>query len=73
MSLSYLVSTAGHAQAQNEQHPHNVRTILQLIDEGAEELGDEKVVGFTSVSEGGEWKCDRYCACLYVYSSVNSG
>lgn len=64
MTLSYLVSTAGHAQYQNEQYPHDVRTILQLIDEGADEMGNEKVVGFTSVSDQGEWKCDRLCQYL---------
>lgn len=67
MVLSYLVSTAGHAQSQNDQHPHDVRTILQLIDEGAQEMGDEKVVGFTSVSEQGEWKCGRLCMCASEY------
>lgn len=66
MTLSYLVSTAGHAQSQNDQHPHNIRTILQLIDQGAEELGDEKVVGFTSVSETGTWKCERLCESRHL-------
>lgn len=63
MSLSYLVSTAGHAQAQNDQHPHDIRTILQLIEEGRKELQDEKVVGFTGSSESdrGEWVCERLC------------
>jgi hypothetical protein len=66
MVLSYLVSTAGHAQHQNETYPHGIRTIVQLITEGAEEFGDEKVVGFTSPETGtvgsdGPWKCDRYC------------
>jgi hypothetical protein len=56
MVLSYLVSTAGHAQHQNETYPHDIRTIVQLITEGAEEFGDEKVVG-----SDGPWKCDRYC------------
>lgn len=60
MGLSYLVSTAGHALDQNEQHPHHIRSILQLIEEGAEEFGLEKVVGFTSTSEDG-WVCHRYC------------
>ncbi|KAK8849366.1 hypothetical protein IAR55_004698 [Kwoniella newhampshirensis] len=59
MTLSYLVSTAGHARHQNEQHPHDVQTILQLIKEGAEEFGDETVVGFTSLSDD-RWLCDRY-------------
>lgn len=66
MTLSYLVSTAGHSQAQNDQHPHDVQTILQLIEEGAEELGDEKVVGFTRLSGEGTWTCDRLCE----YSSI---
>lgn len=61
MTLSYLVSTAGHAQRQNEAYPHDIRSILQLIDEGAEEFGDEEVVGFTSIRNG-QWQCDRYCA-----------
>jgi hypothetical protein len=60
MSLSYLVSTAGHAQAQNDQRPHGIKTIVQLIQEGAEEFGDEKVVGFTSLAAG-QWTCQRYC------------
>jgi hypothetical protein len=60
MSLSYLVSTAGHAQAQNDEHPHGIKTIGQLIQEGAEEFGDEKVVGFTSL-DAGQWTCQRYC------------
>ncbi|OCF34514.1 hypothetical protein I316_03555 [Kwoniella heveanensis BCC8398] len=62
MSISYLVSTAGHAQHQNECHPHHITSILQLIQEGSQELGDEKVVGFTSLSEGGSdgaWTCLR--------------
>ncbi|WVF66748.1 hypothetical protein IAT40_001490 [Kwoniella sp. CBS 6097] len=60
MSISYLVSTAGHAQRQNELHPHNIKSILQLIQEGSEELGDEKVVGFTSPSErDSAWTCLR--------------
>jgi hypothetical protein len=66
MVLSYLVSTAGHAQYQNETYPHGIRTIVQLITEGAEEFGDEKVVGFTSPGTGtsgldAHWECDRYC------------
>ncbi|KAL7419511.1 hypothetical protein Q5752_005422 [Cryptotrichosporon argae] len=59
MTLSYLVSTAGHAQHQNGQHPHDVRSILQLIEEGAAEFADEKVVGFTEV-EAGQWTCTRF-------------
>ncbi|KAJ9125226.1 hypothetical protein QFC22_000181 [Naganishia vaughanmartiniae] len=46
MSLSYLVSTAGHAQYQNEVYPHRISSLTQLIREGAEELGDRHVVGF---------------------------
>jgi hypothetical protein len=66
MVLSYLVSTAGHAQHQNETYPHDITTIVQLITEGAEEFGDEKVVGFTSPGTGvvggdASWRCDRYC------------
>jgi len=69
MGLSYLVSTAGHAQSQNEDYPHDIRTILQLVTEGAEEFGDEKVVGFTSpgtaqTSRESSWICDRYCKWL---------
>ena len=62
MTLSYLVSTAGHAQQQNEEHPHDIRSILQLIQEGAEELGSEEVVGF-ACKDGleGRWTCNRYC------------
>lgn len=60
MTLSYLVSTAGHAQAQNESHPHDIQSILQLIDEGAVEFGDEPVVGFTRLTEG-KWACEYYC------------
>lgn len=60
MTLSYLVSTAGHAQYQNDNYPHATQSILQLIVDGADEFGDEKVVGFTSESNG-SWKCDRYC------------
>jgi hypothetical protein len=70
MVLSYLVSTAGHAQHQNEIYPHDIRTIVQLITEGTEEFGDEKVVGFTSPeigTTGGDapWRCDRYCTFLF--------
>jgi hypothetical protein len=61
MVLSYLVSTAGHAQEQNDANPHDVRSILQLVKEGADEFGAEKVVGFTSVDGDGKWVCDRYC------------
>lgn len=61
MVLSYLVSTAGHAQEQNDANPHEVRSILQLVKEGAEELKAEKVVGFTSVTPDGKWVCKRYC------------
>ena len=68
MTLSYLVSTAGHAQRQNERYPHAVESVLQLVDEGAEELGDEPVVGFTSL-DGGRWRCDYYCACWSLKSS----
>ena len=66
MVLSYLVSTAGHAQHQNELYPHGIRTIVQLIHEGAEEFGDEKVVGFAAPtgSANGSWKCDLYCTPL---------
>jgi hypothetical protein len=71
MVLSYLVSTAGHAQSQNHDYPHDIRTIVQIVTEGAEEFGDEQVVGFTSpgTAEGsGEasWTCDRYCKWLGV-------
>jgi len=61
MTLSYLVSTAGHAQHQNDRHPHDIRSILQLIEEGAAEFEEEKVVGFASVDKVGKWGCDRYC------------
>nr|XP_018263413.1 uncharacterized protein I303_04907 [Kwoniella dejecticola CBS 10117]OBR85571.1 hypothetical protein I303_04907 [Kwoniella dejecticola CBS 10117] len=60
MPLSYLVSTAGHAQHQNEEFPHDIQNILQLIANGAEEFGQEKVVGFTSRSDDAGWTCDRY-------------
>ncbi|WVW83561.1 hypothetical protein I302_105582 [Kwoniella bestiolae CBS 10118] len=61
MTLSYLVSTAGHAQQQNELYPHEIQTILQLIEDGADELRSEKVVGFTSKHESSQgWRCDRY-------------
>lgn len=71
-TLSYLVSTAGHAQDQNDRHPHDIKSILQLINEGAEEFGDEKVVGFTSLrthasASSSSWICDRFCelpSCL---------
>lgn len=66
MTLSYLVSTAGHAQSQNDQHPHDVRNILQLIEEGAEELGDEKVVGFTTLAAEWTWHCQRLCEWLLI-------
>jgi len=65
MTLSYLVSTAGHAQHQNDHHPHNIQSIPQLIEEGAEEFGAEKVVGFTSVSGAdGVWSCDCFCGFI---------
>lgn len=60
MTLSYLVSTAGHAQHQNDTHPHDIQSILQLIADGAEEFMDEKVVGFTRVVDD-RWICERYC------------
>jgi hypothetical protein len=63
MTLSYLVSTAGHAQAQNELDPHNIETILQLVQEGSNEFQDEKVVGFTSLTAEQEWTCETYCGC----------
>jgi hypothetical protein len=62
MTLSYLVSTAGHAQEQNERNPHAITSILQLIKEGAEEFRDEKVVGFAQLDQDETWVCDRYCA-----------
>jgi hypothetical protein len=73
MSLSYLVSTAGHAQYQNEVYPHNISSLTQLIREGAEELGDRHVVGFAEPltddngkdlkDSGGRllWQCYRLC------------
>ncbi|WWD19982.1 hypothetical protein CI109_104455 [Kwoniella shandongensis] len=60
MTLSYLITTAGHARHQNEQNPHDIQTILQLINQGSEEFGDEKVVGFTTLTSEGRWQCDRY-------------
>jgi hypothetical protein len=77
MVLSYLVSTAGHAQHQNETYPHDIRTIVQLITEGAEEFGDEKVVGFTSPDTGitggdAAWRCDRYCTFLFEIELIYS-
>ena len=67
MTLSYLVSTAGHSQAQNDIYPHAIQTVLQLIEEGAAELGDEAVVGFTSRSQDGAWICERYCTYQMSY------
>jgi hypothetical protein len=73
MTISYLVSTAGHAQYQNEQYPHHIQSLTQLIREGAEDLGNRPVVGFArpevdtqgkdKKDEGGRiiWQCDRYC------------
>ncbi len=69
MTLSYLVSTAGHAQHQNDTHPHDIQTILQLIEDGAEEFGNEKVVGFTHESSG-SWTCDRYCKLVHAATLV---
>ena len=68
MTLSYLVSTAGHAQNQNRLHPHDIRTILQLIEDGATELKGEKVVGFPSDSGAdGRWVCE--CLCGFACAS----
>lgn len=73
MPISYLVSTAGHAQHQNEQYPHRIESLTQLIREGAADLGDRAVVGFArpEVNAQGKdkkdedgrivWHCDRYC------------
>lgn len=68
MSLSYLVSTAGHAQAQNDENPHDIVTLNQLVRQGARELQDRPVVGFavpksesTSASEKDGWGCEQYC------------
>ncbi|KAJ9115675.1 putative NRPS-like protein biosynthetic cluster [Naganishia adeliensis] len=72
MSISYLVSTAGHAQYQNEQYPHNILSVNQLIREGAQELEDRPVVGFAKPQlddKGREkkddqgrilWECQRF-------------
>lgn len=68
MPLSYLVSTAGHSQSQNDRCPHDIRSIIQLIDQGADELGDEKVVGFVSLSDADRWVCDRYCEYAAMWS-----
>jgi hypothetical protein len=65
-SLSYLVSTAGHAQEQNDRYPHDITSIVQLVFEGADEFGDEPAVGFTVKRDGdggGEWGRDLYCEC----------
>jgi hypothetical protein len=37
MALPYLVSTASHAQSPNDRHPHDIRSIIQLIEQGADE------------------------------------
>jgi hypothetical protein len=73
MSLSYLVSTAGHAQAQNDENPHDIVTLIQLVRQGARELQDRPVVGFavpksesTSASEKDGWGCEQYCKCLLI-------
>lgn len=73
MSLSYLVSTAGHAQAQNDEKPHDIVTLNQLVRQGARELQDRPVVGFavpkstsTSESEMDGWGCEQYCKCLLI-------
>lgn len=61
--LSYLVSTAGHAQEQNEQHPHRIRSIIQLLTDGVREFDVDPVVGFT-VLRGNKWECDTYCSSI---------
>lgn len=73
MTISYLVSTAGHAQYQNEQYPHDVLSVNQLIREGAQELRERPVVGFAKPElddKGKErkdeqgriiWQCQRLC------------
>lgn len=73
MSLSYLVSTAGYAQAQNDENPHDIVTLNQLVRQGARELQDRPVVGFavpksksTSASEKEGWGCEQYCKCLLI-------
>jgi hypothetical protein len=73
MSLSYLVSTAGHAQDQNDENPHDIVTLNQLVRQGARELQDRPVVGFavpksesTSASEKDGWGCEQYCKCLLI-------
>jgi hypothetical protein len=77
MSLSYLVSTAGHAQAQNDENPHDIVTLNQLVRQGARELQDRPVVGFavpksTSTSgssyssEKDSWGCEEYCKSFLI-------
>ena len=71
MSLSYLVSTAGHAQAQNDENPHDIVTLNQLVRQGAKELGDKPVVGFAvpSTTEKDVWGCEQYCESLPLFLS----
>jgi hypothetical protein len=77
MSLSYLVSTAGHAQAQNDENPHDIVTLNQLVRQGARELQDRPVVGFavpkststsgSSSSSGKDsWGCVEYCKSFLI-------
>ena len=71
MTLSYLVSTAGHSRAYNEKYPHGIRSIIQLIEEGAAEFGDEPVVGFPVLS-GSRWTCRNYCEYCQAVSLDHS-
>jgi hypothetical protein len=80
--ISYLVSTAGHAQYQNEQYPHDILSVNQLIREGAQELGDRPVVGFAKpeVDEEGKekkdeqgriiWESQRFCKSRPALSNI---
>lgn len=57
-NLSYLVMTAADCAAWNEQHPHDIVSLNQLLEVRASEQPDELCVGFSTKSDNNAWGCD---------------
>lgn len=58
LDLSYLVMTAADCADWNEQHPHDIVSLNQLLEVRAAEQPDELCVGFSCKSVDGRWGCE---------------
>lgn len=62
--VPYVVATGEISAFLNSQHPHDIVSINQLLDDLASRLPDKVAVGMPEPVEGSdEWKCKTLSEC----------